>query len=89
MDRSTLTSDEIAQRGQELYDQRIRQQVETEENIGKMVIIDVETADFAVDDTGLESARVLHQRRTGAALYGIRIGYQAAEAFGGVLERTA
>ena len=80
--------DEVAERGEELYRQKIRAEVEIPENIGKMVIIDVETGDYAVDDIGLTSAHHLQAKRPNAPLYGIRIGYKAAEALGGVLERT-
>ena len=38
-----LSSEEVAKRAKELYDNGIRQQVETAENIGKMIIIDIET----------------------------------------------
>ena len=65
--------DEIAQRGEELYQQQIRTEVETPENIGKMVIIDVETGEYAVDDNGLVSARYLHAQRPNAPLYGIAL----------------
>jgi hypothetical protein len=89
MDRSKLTSDEVGERGQALYDQKIRQRVETEENIGKVVVIDIETGEFGVDDTGRESERRLHRKHPGAALYAIRIGYNAYAAVGGSLKRTA
>ncbi|MDQ2732205.1 MAG: hypothetical protein M3Y56_11145 [Armatimonadota bacterium] len=83
-----MNGERIAERGETLYQQKIRDQVETPENIGKMVIIDVETGDYAVDATGLKAAQHLHDRHPGAELYGIRIGYKVAEALGGVLERT-
>ena len=83
-----MNGDEIAKRGEELYRWKIRSEVETPENIGKMVIIDVESGDYAVDDIGLISARQLYAKHPTAELYGIRIGYKAAEALGGVLERT-
>ena len=82
-------SDEVSDRGEKLYQQKIRTEVETPDNIGEMVIIDVDTGEYAVDDTGLSATRYLHARRPNAELYGIRIGYKAAEALGGVLERTA
>lgn len=44
-----LSREEVAKRAKELYENGIRQQVETEENIGKMVIIDIETGKYAVD----------------------------------------
>ena len=49
-----LSREEVARRAKELYENSIRQQVEREENIGKMVIIDIETGEYAVDKTGLE-----------------------------------
>ncbi|HZP81663.1 MAG TPA: hypothetical protein VFB21_08505 [Chthonomonadaceae bacterium] len=39
MERSKLSSAEVGQRGEALYEQNIRAKVETEENIGKMLII--------------------------------------------------
>ena len=84
-----MKSDEVAIRGKALYEDRIRLLVETPANIGKMVIIDVETGDYEVDDLGLAASRHLQAKRPDAILYGIRIGYKAAEAIGGVLERVA
>lgn len=89
MQRTLMQSNEVAQRGQALYDAGIRAEVETAENIGKMVIIDVETGDYALDALGLEASDRLHAKRPDAALYGIRIGYNVAESLGGIMERTA
>jgi hypothetical protein len=83
-----LSREEVAQRAKALYEQSIRAQVETEENVGKMVVIDIETGDFAVDEQGIESSRQLRARNPNARLYGIRIGYNVAESLGGVMERT-
>ena len=47
-----LSSEEVAKRAKELYNNIIRQQVETAENIGKMIIIDIETGEYAIDKTG-------------------------------------
>ena len=84
-----MSGDEIAKRAKVLYDNSIRTHVETNENIGKMVIIDVETGDFEVDELGLDASRHLKVKHPGAELYGIRIGYKSAETLGGVLERIA
>lgn len=53
-----------------------------------MVIIDVETGDYEIDERGLISARHLQSRHPDAILYGKRIGYDVAEALGGVMERV-
>ena len=53
-----------------------------------MLIIDVDTGDYEMDDRGVEAALHLQAKRPDALLYGIRIGYDAVEAIGGALERT-
>lgn len=75
----TLSDVEIARRGKKWYVDSIRAKVETPANIGKMVIIDVESGDYEVDEQGLESSRRLQARHPDGALYGIRIGYCVAE----------
>jgi hypothetical protein len=42
MGHPRFSGEEIARRGEELYKQAICRQVETEENIGKMIAIDIE-----------------------------------------------
>jgi hypothetical protein len=79
-----LSREEVAQRAEKLYESRIRQEVEVEENIGKMVIIDIETGDYKVD-----AADLLSEKHPHARLFGIKIGYNVAAAFGGgVMERV-
>ncbi len=89
MGRSQMSSMEVGRLGKAMYAQSIRDKVETEENIGKMVIIDVETGEYEIDDLGLEASRHLHAKHPDAALYGIRIGYNVAETLGGLMERVA
>ncbi len=83
-----LSREEVAQRARQLYEHSIREKVEMEENIGKMVIIDFESGDYEVDETGLKSARQLREKHPNARLFGIRIGYNVAVSFGGVMERV-
>ncbi len=83
-----LSREEVARIAEELYENSIRHQVETEENIGKMVIIDIETGDYEVDEMGLEASRILREKRPLTRLFGIRIGYNVAASFGGVMERV-
>lgn len=83
-----LSREEVARRAKELYESGIHQQVEVEENLGRMVIIDIETGDYEVDETGLKAARNLSNKHPNARLFGIRIGYNVAASFGGVMERV-
>jgi hypothetical protein len=84
-----LSHEEVARLAKQLYESSIRQQVELEENIGKMVIIDIETGEYEVDKNGLQAARNLSKKHPDARLFGIRIGYNVAASLGGVMERVA
>jgi hypothetical protein len=68
-----LSHEEVARRAKQMYVSSIQEQVESEENIGKMVIIDIETGDYEVDKTGLQAARHLSEKNPNARLFGIRI----------------
>jgi len=81
-----LSREEVARRAKALYETTIRQQVEREENIGKMIIIDVATGNYKIDKTGLEAARNLREKNPNARLFGVRIGYPVAVSFGGSIE---
>lgn len=89
MQQLNLSREEVGRRGEELYQQHIRQQVETEANIGKLVIIDVDSGDYEVgDNIGITATRQLRSRRANGRFYGIKIGYNVAATIGGVMERT-
>lgn len=82
-----LSPEEIAKRARKLYNSTIKEQVEQEENIGKMVIIDIDTGEYGVDETGLESSKTLLTKHPNGRLFGLRIGYNVAASLGGVIER--
>ncbi len=82
-----LSREEVAKRARQWYENGIRQQVEVEENIGKMALIDVESGDYEVDENGLKAAHKLSEKHPNARLFGIRIGYNVAVSFGGIMER--
>jgi hypothetical protein len=89
MGHPRYSGEEIGRRGQEIYDQKLRPHVETEENIGKIISIDIETGDYEIDDDLIKAGDRLLARHPGAALYGARIGYDAVYAIGGSPKRTA
>jgi len=88
MPHPRLSSEQIHRRGQALYDERLRAIVEKPENVGKEIVIDVETGEYAIDANGLAASRRLLEKHPGAALFGIRIGYNAVYSLGGTLSRT-
>lgn len=78
---------EIARRGQELYETKIRALVEAD-NIGKFLEIDVESGDYEMDKSEIAASQRLRQRHPDGAFYLMRIGYRAAYSLGGGLRVT-
>jgi hypothetical protein len=85
MGHPRLSGEEIERRGQALYEQQIRAKVEAG-NEGKICMIDVETGDYEIGDTMLETGRRLFARNPDAAPWAVRIGYDAVYSFGGGME---
>ena len=84
-----VSGEEIGRRGQEIYETHLRTLLETDENIGKIVSIDIESGDYEIADDLVIAGRRLQQRHPAARIYGKRIGYNAVYAVGGSLVRTA
>jgi hypothetical protein len=75
------SKEELAQRGQALYNYSVRQQVEAG-NEDKIVAIDIETGDFEVDENVVPATNRLFERRPEAQPWVIRIGHRAVDRFG-------
>jgi hypothetical protein len=88
MAHSSLNKEEIAQRGKALYEMSIRTQVETAENIGKIISIDIETGDYEIGDDLVAPSLRLQAKHADAAIWAERIGFDAVYAVGGTLVRT-
>jgi hypothetical protein len=88
MPHPRYSNEEIVRRGEEIYDERLRELLETEENVGKVVVIDIETGDYQLDDSPLEASHRVLDKHPGAAIYAIRIGYDAVYGFGGGPQRV-
>jgi hypothetical protein len=72
---------EFADRGDELYETKIRSQVE-EGNYGKIVAIDIETGTFEVAEDLVTAAKLLSARVPDAQTWFVRIGHRAVHRFG-------
>ena len=68
---------------------RLRDKIETPENIGKLIIIDANGGDYEIadDDLGLAQCRRLRKKNLKADLFALRIGYKTTASFCGDLER--
>jgi hypothetical protein len=88
MSHPRYSSDEIARRGQALYDQDIRVQVEAAHR-GKFLVLDIETGEYELDESELAALQRAKAKNPGAALYILRIGYSAAYRLGGLKLRQS
>lgn len=88
MPHPRFSREEIARRGDDLYERSIHTRVKDDFD-GKIVVMDIETGEYEIVDTMLEGADRLQARRPDATLYSLRIGYDAVYSFGGsTLRRT-
>ena len=89
METLLLSREEAGRQAEALYLGRIRREVETPDNIGKMVVIDVATGGYSVDTLGFDAALRLRKINPSARLVALRIGYDVAAALGGILNRVS
>ena len=83
------TKEEYARRGSEIYERRIRSQVEPG-NSGKIVAIDFESEDFAMGENILSASQPLLARNEDAQIWVLRIGHRAVHRIGArTLRETA
>jgi hypothetical protein len=80
------TQETLGDQARRFYNERLRAVVETETNIGKMLVLDVDTGEYAIDPTGISASRELQAKNPNARLFRIRIGYMASAAIGGMME---
>ena len=73
--------EEVAQRGDEIYERRILPQLSPEDE-GKLVLIDVETGDYEVDRDEIAASDRLLARHPDAQVWMRQVGSQYARRFG-------
>jgi hypothetical protein len=86
MDASCYKLGKIAALGTRIYEQHLRHVLEPAQ-IGKYVVIDVETGEYEVDADRLAASDRAAAKRPGAPLYAARIGYRTIGRIGGRMVR--
>ena len=72
---NSLTPDQTAERGQKIYDEKLKAILEPSNN-GKFVAIEIETGDYFVADTLLEALQRAKEKYPTKVLHTVRIGYE-------------
>ena len=68
------SAEEVAQRGQEIYERDIRPQVEGD-NFGKVVAIDVRTGAYELGDDAISTTSRLRLQHPEAEIWLVRVGH--------------
>lgn len=75
------TPQEVARRGREIYEQRIRSEIEPEHE-GRFLAVDVESGEYALADDELEAFDRAREKKPEGVLYLLRVGHPAAHRIG-------
>lgn len=67
-------SEEVARRGEEIYERNIRSKVESEYH-GKFIVIDVESGDCEIDSRAIEATHRVSARHPDGERFLMRIGF--------------
>lgn len=78
---SPVSVEEIARRGDEIYERDLRTRLEAD-HLGMIVAIDINTGDHAVAETALAASRDLRAREPDAVVWLVRIGHRALHRLG-------
>ena len=84
MPHPRFSSEEIARRGEQIYDTEIRRKVE-DEHAGKFLAVDIETGEYEIDPSEVAALDRAAARNPTGARFLIRIGFRAAHRLGGRL----
>lgn len=74
--------DEVIERGQRVYDEQLKSQLEPEQT-GRFVAIEPETARYFLGDTGTEALVAAHEAMPESRFYLRRVGYDFTHQLGG------
>ena len=75
------SKEEFARLGDEIYQQKIRPQLQPD-NDGKIVAIDIQTGEFEIGEDTMEATGKLYRRLPSAQPWVVRVGDRAVHRFG-------
>ena len=84
---TSLSREEIAERGDKLYAEAIEQQVASAK--GQVVAIDVHSGDYSLAETGVLACRDLRSRKPNAEVWLVRVGSRYYHRLGRIPRRSA
>ena len=76
-----FTRSETSERANKIYREKIRPLM-TEDDIGKYVVVDVNSGEYEIDERAVKANRRLEDRAPDSRRFTLRVGFSAAYFFG-------
>ena len=87
MGHPRYSADEIVARGKEIYEQKLKSKLESQ-NLGKYLVIDIETGEYEMDEDDLRAVLRAYQKNPAGARFEMQIGYATSGTIGNALLGT-
>ena len=88
MGHPRFTKEQISSRGRAIYEQSLRDKIEAG-NLGKFLIIDIETGDYEIDTDEFAASDRAHLKHPSGAFFGMRVGRRSSGTIGPTAIRAA
>jgi hypothetical protein len=76
------THEQVAMVAEAIYEQGVRSTIETPENLGKFLTLEVETGNYCLASNMVDSILPLKQQYPLGRLFTLKVGYPTAASFG-------
>lgn len=87
MDNTTLTPQEVEKKGQEIYEQKLKDKLE-KGSFGKYVAIDVDTEEYFIGESLEEALNKAKEKYPNKIFHSIKIGSTGVFTASGLLDRS-
>jgi len=88
MPRNSYTPEEVAARGEAIYQRDIRPHVESTCQ-GRFLVLDIESGQYEIDADDIAATKRARAKHPEGVLYGVRIGHSAAYRLGALASTEA
>jgi hypothetical protein len=78
------THEQVALVAEAIYEQSVRSTIETPENLGQFLTLEVETGNYCLASNMVDSILPLKQQYPLGRLFTLKVGYPTAASFGGL-----
>ena len=79
--QAKYSSEEVVQRGQQLYDTQIRNLVESAHR-GEFLVLDIESGEYEMDTDDIAASKRAKAKHPNGILYALRVGFPATYRLG-------